>query len=449
MTDDIEVWWGWLGRFLLVSPCVIGLLTASCVAGGGGGVDEYGGAMSLKGKATGAFHVEQINGRHCLVTPEGHGFLSLGVVHISAIAQESKVDLFAEKYGRDWDKVSRAAAANLRSWGYNSAGYGGPQPLRKMMPYMASSYLTKNANYLPDSAFFYPDVFDPTVQREARNKIRYMCKREKGNPNLIGYYWTDTPQWDLKRARKRRGTDWVSSIRSLPAAAPGKKRYVKFLSDRYGGRVDSLPKGYHVKAKSFDALLAEKFQAVDRADPKVAADDSAFLRLIAREHYRTIGEETRKQHPGALIFGERYLMYDHPDEVIEEALPYIDALAIQPGGSKFDGAFFDRLHKKTGKPILLCDHQCSFATPEHAKTMWKQLASEQAVGEAYVAYLRDACAKPYILGYHRCQYIDRFAKHPGVLKQGLLRQDDTPYETMVRYVRKANLEVLRRFAGIK
>jgi len=444
MTDGIQ-----LLRTFVGSIPLIALLTASCVAGGGGGADRYGGALSMKGKATGAFHLEKINGRHCLVTPDGHGFLSLGVVHIVAIAQKSKVDLFAKKYGRDWDKFSRAALANLRSWGYNSAGYGAPQPLRKMIPYMASSQLLPTSTYLPGSAFRYPDVFDPDMQRKVRNRIRFACTPEKGNPNLIGYYWTDTPQWDLKRARRKHKTDWVSSIRSLPATAPGKKRYVKFLSDRYGGKIGTLPKGYHVKAKSFDALLNETFKAVDWSDPKVAADDSAFLRLIARELYRTLGTETRKQLPGALIFGERYLMQDHPDEVLEEALPYIDALAIQPWGSKFDGAYFDRLHKKTGKAILICDHQCSFATPEHKKTMWTQLESEQAVGEAYVQYLRDACAKPYILGYHRCQYINRIGRYASVLKQGLLREDGTPYETTVRYTRKANLEALRTFADTK
>lgn len=404
--------------------------------------DKYGGVLSMKGSATGAFHLEKINGRHCLVTPDGHGFLSLGVNHISAIAHKSDVDLFTEKYNRDWTRISDAARDNLRRWEYNTAGYGSPQPLRRTMPCMADSFLEKNSNYLPDSKFFYPDVFDPQVQQEAKNKLRYMCGQEKGNPNLIGYYWTDTPQWNLKRSRKKRGTDWVSAIRSLPAGAPGKKRYVEFLTDRHK---DRLPEGYHLQAGSADELLNETFQNVDWDDPLVAADDKAFLRIIAREHYRVIGEETRRLHPGALIFGERYLKGDHPDEVLEEALSYIDVLAIQPGGDKFDSEFFDRLHEKTGMPILICDHQCSFATADYPKTMWKQLESEDAVGKAYAQYLRDAIEKPYIIGYHRCQYIDRFEKHPGVLKQGILRQDESPYEAMLKYIADANTEAIQLF----
>jgi len=45
------------------------------------GFDRYGGYLALKGEATGHFHLDLINGRHFLITPEGHGFVSIGVSH--------------------------------------------------------------------------------------------------------------------------------------------------------------------------------------------------------------------------------------------------------------------------------------------------------------------------------------------------------------------------------
>ena len=57
----------------------------------------------------------------------------------------------------------------------------------------------------------------------------------------------------------------------------------------------------------------------------------SLLRLIARELYKVIGEETRRLAPDVLILGALFA-HDHPDCVIEEALPYIDVLSIQPGG---------------------------------------------------------------------------------------------------------------------
>jgi len=400
--------------------------------------------MSVVGEATGAFHVEKLKGRFWLVTPEGHGFISLGVVHVSAIAEKSKVDVFREKYGGDWGKVSEKAVADLRSWGFNTAGYHCPLPMRELIPFMADSFLVKNSNFLPDSSFEYADVFDPVFQEAARERIRKMCGGARNNPNLVGYYWTDTPQWDLRRARKTRGTDWVSAIRAMSKSGPGKLRYVEFLQERYTDTPSLLLSTYGIAGDSFDALINHDFGEVDPGDPAILADDNEFLRLIAREHYRVIGEETRRCDSRHLVFGERYLMGDLPEQVVREALPYVDVISVQPSGSEFDGDFFDRLHELTGKPIMICDHQSSFPTEEYPRTMWKQLENEEASGKAYARFLDDAFSKPYIVGYHRCQYIDRFVPYVGVLKQGLLREDETPYETLVEYTRNANLEQLRR-----
>lgn len=365
------------------------------------------------GTATGVFHLEMVNERHCLIDQHGKPFLSLGVNHIQAIKSQAEPDIFTDRFDRDWDKACAVAHADLTRWGFNTAGYGSPEPLCRMMPYMAPVYLTKNANYLPDKEFFYPDIFDPKVQEKMKNQIRNLVHRNKENPNLIGYYWTDTPQWDLERAREKRGTDWVSTIRKMPPNTTGRKRYEQYVADC---RKKSVP-----------------------------VEDTGFLRLIARELYTVIGNETRRLAPNTLIFGERYLVGDHPDCVIEEALPFIDVLSIQPGGATFNASYFDRLYAKYKKPILLCDHQCSFATLEYPKTMWQQLDSEEAVGKAYKQYLRDAFAKTYIIGYHRCQYIDRYAAHPGVLKQGIIRQDGTPYKTLMSHVSRANAETMHWF----
>jgi hypothetical protein len=329
------------------------------------GVDPYGGIKALRGKATGVFHLEKVGSRDCLVTPDGYGFLSLGVVHIGAIREPSKIDLFHDQYGGDWKRVSEAAAQNLQSWGFNTAGYHCPTPIRDLLPFMADAFLVKNSFFLPEAAFRYSDVFDPAVQEQQRQIVRRMCDSAKTNPRLIGYYWTDTPQWDLRQARRRRGTDWVSAIRQLGAAARGKRRYVEFLKERYGGRIEAVNTKYGLAVTSFPDLLDHPFDGLDLSNPEIYADDQEFLRLIAREHYRVIGEETRRCDPKHLVFGERYLMGDHPDAVIQEALPHIDVLSIQPLGREFNEELFDRLHRLTGKPILLCDHQCSFATPDH------------------------------------------------------------------------------------
>ena len=77
--------------------------------------------------------------------------------------------------------------------------------------------------------------------------------------------------------------------------------------------------------------------------------------------------------------------------------------------------------------------------------MWEQMESEEAAGQAYGQYVKAAFSKPYIIGYQRCQYIDRFEKELGVLKQGLIREDQTVYKNVVQHITEANKAVINQF----
>jgi hypothetical protein len=58
--------------------------------------------------------------------------------------------------------------------------------------------------------------------------------------------------------------------------------------------------------------------------------------------------------------------------------------------------------------------------------MWPQFKTPAEAATAYEAYLHAAFAKPYILGYFKCQYVDQVLP-TGMLKQGLLQTDGKPY----------------------
>ena len=66
------------------------------------------------------------------------------------------------------------------------------------------------------------------------------------------------------------------------------------------------------------------------------------------------------------------------------------------------------IHEITKKPILICDHQCSFPTEKYRYTMWQQLDNQTGVAKKHSEYIMDAVNEPYLIGYHRCQYIDRY-----------------------------------------
>lgn len=139
-----------------------------------------------------------------------------------------------------------------------------------------------------------------------------------------------------------------------------------------------------------------------------------------------------------MIFGERYAGAALPWEVIQEALPWIDVVSVQPNPATFPADSFDRLYKETGKPIMICDHSVSFNTPEHSNVMWNTLPDIDAVGKSYQRYLQEGFSTPYLIGYSRCQYINRFKGSRKILKQGLLKADGTPYPELVKWVTKVN-----------
>ncbi len=365
--------------------------------------------------ANGRFQLAKRNGRTTLVTPDGEPFFSLGVTHIQAIGApaEDEPNILADRFGGDWSVMASKVNEDLRSWGYNSTGYGTPRLLGKLIPYAEGVHTADTSMYFANPQFSYPDVFDPAWQEEVKQTLQRKINAHKDNPNLMGIYWTDMPLWDLKYGKRSGKGDWVEAMKTLPEEAPGRQRYEAFLTEEGD-----------------------------------EATDEAFLRLIARTYYQVIGEETRRLAPDSIVFGERYGPNITPSFVIEEAAPWIDAVAVQPYGNEFNVADFDRIHRASGgKGIIICDHNISFPTKEHPKTMWTQLPTAKEVAQAHSRYLQDALSKPYILGYHRCQFIDRFQAHQGVLKQGLLRGDGNPYEELVELLTETNRAVLERFAA--
>ncbi len=416
------------------------------------GLDSFGGFGDIRVGATGWFHIERISGRDVLVTPEGHPFVLLGINHIGAIRQHgaNEPDIFADKYGGDWSALREDLVRQYAEWGFNTTDNAAVE-LRRGFPYTVSINLAKTAKYYSPpggkNPYDFPDVFDERVRATLENRIRSVCAAHRDDPYLIGYHWTDTPTWDLRTTRIFRQTDWVSQIRKLGAESPGKRRYIDFLKLRYKGDLSRVNRAYGLRAESFDALLAEDFSGVGLQRYDVARDDELFLGVIARKYYGIIGPAMRKHGPNHLIFGEKYLMGDHPDQVVEAAAAHIDVLSLQPGdgyipiytpGDVFPEAEIKHLHELTGKPIFICDHQISFATKRYPVATWPyhQRPNEADAAIATERFIRRAFAEPYIVGYRRCQYIDRYSTRRTGIKLGLLRDDGSTYELLVEHTKR-------------
>ncbi|MEM7475359.1 MAG: beta-agarase [Planctomycetota bacterium] len=300
----------------------------------------------------------KIDGRHWLVGSDGKPFFAHGITHVGNTRAKF-----------DYQQVSAAC----RRVGFNSYGYGCPQQLRSDMPYLESwNHLVPISMYRGDGTHQYCDIFDPAEQSRIEAGVKANCARSRNNPNCIGYAWTDLATWPL---RNQRDKNWVEFIRTLPEDAPGKKAYQKFL-DSWPGK-----------------------NKLER--------DQAFLKLIAREYFRVIGSANKKHDPDHLIFGDRLSFYTYDADVLQEMLPWIDAVAFQP---HFWGPFpkkeFDEIYELAGKPILLCDFAIRFKDGDKDVQMWKISEDSIAAAKAYTEYMEAALDSEYIIGVFWCNPVD-------------------------------------------
>jgi hypothetical protein len=242
------------------------------------------------------------------------------------------------------------------------------------MPYVESwNHLVPISTYRDAGSFHFIDIFDPKEQKRLEVEVKASCEKSLQNPeNVIGYCWTDLGAWPLDNST---GNNWVDFIKSLPANAPGQQAYQKF-----------------VKAWKDDGTTSQ---------------DEAFLRFIAREYFRIVGTANRTYDPDHLIFGDRFSFQTFNPAIVEEMLPYVDAIAVQPYFMEsFPQQKLDEIHRCTGKPILLCDFAIRFRDGDKNISAWKLAEDSVAAGKAYAEYVKAALNTSYILGVFWCNPID-------------------------------------------
>lgn len=415
-------------------------------------------------QATGFFRVATTRGRDHLVTPDGRAYVALGVNHIGALEQGVPGSVTVRGYaawGEYWGQTLRARFAD---WNFTTLGYGAPAALRPMAPWFGAVTVARIEKHrsAPKLAsrdgYEFPDVFDPAWEAAIKETLAREVAPSRDEPMLVGWFWTDTPTWDVLRTRALRGTDWVSAVRTLPAGSPGREAYAAFLVARYADRLADLNSFYGLSLGTFAALRDADLSHLAVGRHVVQEDDEAFLGVIARRFYDVVGKAQRQADPNHLVFGDRYIAGDHPEKVLQAAVPWIDAVAVQPGdrysplyppSTQFPDAEIEALHAVTGKPVLTCDHAISFPTAAEPRTIFEQMPDEASAARAARIFLAAALAKPWMLGYLRCQYIDRPSGFGRGLRQGLLQCDGTPRDATVSVYREAFGEAIKEMNELK
>ena len=136
------------------------------------GYARYGGYKDSQARATGFFHVEQIDSHWWFVDPEGHLFLSMGINGTPGGGA-----------GFGGSPGSERTNRRLDSWGFTTGGQGRPGTIMLRWPL--------GVNYLG-----LPDVHSTQFAADLDAAANSQCAPHKNDPLLLGYFIGNEPPWN-------------------------------------------------------------------------------------------------------------------------------------------------------------------------------------------------------------------------------------------------------------
>ncbi len=165
-------------------------------------LDQYGGLLGRKEKATGFFYPRKIGGRWWLVDPEGGLFLNKAIVAVSQMNGPLARDAFKKNYGNDSNWVAGATGL-LHAYGFNGLGAWSDterlrqaaQPLvyTRIWDFMSSYGKKRGGTYQQSGHMGYPKdcifcSFDPQFETFCDSYARQLAGT-KDDPWLFGAFF--------------------------------------------------------------------------------------------------------------------------------------------------------------------------------------------------------------------------------------------------------------------
>jgi hypothetical protein len=404
----------WVNRILILSRgrgyALLALMLPFCQSHAAT-YDSYGGWLELKGKKTGFFHTEQIQGRWWLVSPEGNAFFSKGVDHVS-FAPESDS---APEAPHDLAAWAKTAAEQLGGWNFNTLGaWSSTQMYTVGLAYAPMVDVAASAGrdvWLKGGVV---DYFSAEFQQAADRAAQRICAPRAKDPWVLGYFTDNELRW---------GADWrgtsslLEAYLKMPATAPGYQKASAFLTAR-GHEPSSLS----------------------------AEDKSEFLGLAAAEYARVASEAIRGTDPNHLVLGCRFALYP-ADAAIRAVGRYFDAISYHSYNPVPPVDRLELITRLTGKPVLLSEF--SFKAMDsglpNTKGAAKPVATQEDRAKGFANYVEALAALPGCVGYHWFQYRDQPKEGRRLdgenSNYGVVKIDGGPWETLTTRMKGVNAEI--------
>ncbi len=425
----------------------------------------------------------------------------LGVNHFNAIRRCKPYDhecleanLFHDKYDGNITLAATAVESQFKRWSFTGAGYNAPPEMMAKMPFYTALFLLSNSSggpqpwHVAPARVSFPDPWSRDTISSIRASVQERCRENAPyRHNNLGYLLIDFPAYDIVKSQQSFGYDWVSTLRCCASCgsgssgnksshsdasgatvelstSPGYQRYADFLRTKYGNDPTAVCRAYGVDAANcsngYDRLDLCGVKSLNTA--ACLRDDYEFLPEIADQIYQTAETALHHWHgPDAVIFGDTVVLSWAPDGVLQRAAKRFHGQSVQPAGGmimpsapwrhvQFNRTEWDRIHNLIGgRPILVADLGFAFPRPPYRTYEWGLYTNQTEAAAAYRSWVLGAAKTPYIVGFQKCQYIDRAVAQPELgLKMGLVNFNGTEHEPFVSLVASANADALETRASM-
>lgn len=407
-------------RWSLVSIALTYFLPVVSALAGDAALDSYGGFRSVTGEKTGFFHLEKIDNRNWLITPEGNGFFGVALSHL--YSGESNVAC-GNVYGGDKDEWLRGSFDHARAMGFNCALGSATSPERNLngfvdvakaealfrehnFPFAVGVILLKHPWEFVDGETL-PDIFHPDYETLILSRAAAVCPRYRDDPLVMGYYYGF--------GAFNRSDQWVNHHLSLPPGSPGRVALAEVLAARYEN-VDSFNKVYGTSLMSIDELKTtagisyekeyerRNYPAVRKQlDADKLADFEAIVSHMCVTLYELGHAAIRRHDPNHLILGSFIKEWALSIDSWKQAAPFVDTVAPQHVNKTIS---IDAISNATDRPIVVSDEYFGFHYPDRTGSLHAGVASHDARGDIYQANMRRHLKDSNVVGvtYCACMY---------------------------------------------
>ena len=354
------------------------------------GFCPLGGDAARTLRASGFFRVEKVDGQWLFVDPHGHPFFSTGMDLVGykqgsfATSVEHREYLFdslppagppwlktgvvsfyvanvMKRFGEKWQaRWLDHTVERLKSWGFNTIANWSDYDVatRAGMAYVLplQGWETKRTFSFP---WNFPDIFSHEFERNVDEAARRQVTPLKSDPNLIGWFIGNEPQWARSFGSL---VPWPDMLLADPAASATKSK------------------------------LKELLRAADPARRQQVKDE--FLYTCARRYFEVITAAVRRHDPNHLVLGIRFA--ENPNDRWVEMSRLFDVFSVNIYSREFmpNPANIRRFSEVSGKPVLIGEFTaCAPGRGMQGLFYWGHKVRDYAErGKAYRYYVENSAA---------------------------------------------------------